>query len=70
MEQKTCVTWFSCSGSNIQDYFKCLIKKHEKLTDNLQIRIWVNKIKNRITFKIKARYYLELLTTEAITWKY
>ena len=26
--------------------------------------IYVNKIKNRITFKIKAGYYLELLTPE------
>ena len=28
--------------------------------------IYVNKIENRITFKIKAGYYLELLTPETI----
>ena len=28
--------------------------------------IYVNKIENRITFKIKTRYYLELLTPETI----
>ena len=33
------------------------------MTDNLQIRIHVNKI-NRISFKIKTGYYLELLTSE------
>ena len=33
---------------------------------NPLIRIYANKIKNRITFKIKARYYLELLTPETM----
>ena len=33
-------------------------------------RICINKIENRITFKIKTGYYLELLTYEEITWKY
>ena len=28
--------------------------------------IYVNKIENRITFKIKAGYYLELLTPETV----
>ena len=30
------------------------------------IRIYINKIKNRITFKIKSGYYLELLTQETM----
>ena len=29
-------------------------------------KIYINKIENRITFKIKTEYYLELLTPEAI----
>ena len=29
-----------------------------------QIRIYVNKIENRITFKITSAHYLELLTPE------
>ena len=41
-----------------------IIKKHEKLTDNPSIQIHINKIENRITFKIKTGYYLELLTPE------
>ena len=31
------------------------------VTDNPLIMIYVNKIENRITFKIKTGYYLELL---------
>ena len=41
-----------------------MIKKHETLTDNPPIRIYINKIKNKITFKIKTAYYLKLLTPE------
>ena len=42
------------------------LKKHGENTNNLSIRIYVNKIENRITFKIKIRYYLKLLTPETI----
>ena len=42
------------------------LKKHETVTDNPSIIIYVNKIENRITFEIKTGYYLELLTPEAI----
>ena len=38
---------------DIQDYFEFIIKKHETLTDNPSIKIYSNKIKNRIVFKIK-----------------
>ena len=34
------------------------------MNNNPQIRIYVNKIQSRITFKIKTGHYLELLTTE------
>ena len=34
--------------------------------DDLSIRIYVNKIENRITLKIKTGYYLELLTPETM----
>ena len=34
--------------------------------DNSSIRIYVNKIENRIAFKIKTGYYLELLTPETM----
>ena len=51
---------------NIQDYFEFLIKKHETLTENPPIQIDPNKIKNRIIFKIKTGYKLELLTAETM----
>ena len=38
--------------------------KHDTLTDNPSIMIYVNKIENKITFKIKTGCYLELLTLE------
>ena len=52
----------SYSISDIQDYFEYILKKHSESVDNPSIRIYVNKIENRITFKIKNGYYLELLT--------
>ena len=54
----------SYSISDIQDYFEYVLKKHSESVDNPSIRIYVSKIENRITFQIKSRYYLELLTPE------
>ena len=56
----------SYSISDIQDYFQYILKKHSESVDNPPIRIYVNKIENRITFKIKSGYYLELLTPETM----
>ena len=56
----------SYSISDIQDYFEIIIKKHETLTENPSIRIYPNKIKNRIVSKMKTGYKLELLTLETI----
>ena len=56
----------SYSVSDIQDYFEYMLQKHYKVTDNPSIMIYVNKIKNRIMFKIKIGFYLELLTPEAM----
>ena len=36
------------------------------MIDNPSIRIYINKIENRITFKIKAGYYLKLLTLKTM----
>ena len=56
----------SYSIADIQDYFEFIIKKHETLTENSPVQIYVNKIKNRIVFKIKMSYKLELLTPETM----
>ena len=52
--------------SDIQDYFEYIFKKYGEKTDNPSIRIYVNKMENRIPFKIKIGYYLELLTPETM----
>ena len=41
-----------------------ILKKHGEKIDNPSIRIYVNKIENRITFKLKTGYYLKLLMLE------
>ena len=43
-----------------------LLKKHETIADNLPVQIYTNKIKNRIIFKIKIGYKLELLCPETM----
>ena len=43
----------SYSVSNIQDYFEHILKKHVEDIDKLSVKIYVNKIENRITLKIK-----------------
>ena len=54
----------SYSIADIQDYFEFNIKKRETLTENLSI--YTNKIRNRIVFKVKTGYKLELLSSEAM----
>ena len=56
----------SYSVSDIQDYFEYILKKHSESVDNPSIRMYINRIENRITFKIKNGYYLELLTPETM----
>ena len=52
----------SYSVSDIQYYFEHIIKEHETIAHNASAQIYVNKIKNRIVFKIKTGYKLELLS--------
>ena len=54
------------SASDIQDYFEFILKNHGEIIDNPSVMIYVNKIENRITLKIKNGYTLELLTPETI----
>ena len=56
----------SYSISDNQDYFEFIIKKHETLTENPPIQIYPHKIKNRIVFKIRTGYKLELLTPQTM----
>ena len=56
----------SYSVSNIQDYFEYILKNHGENIDNPSVKIYVNKIENRITFRTKVEYSLELLTPETM----
>ena len=56
----------SYSINDIQDYFECIIKKHETLSEDLPIEFYLNKIKNRTVFKLETGYKLELLTPETM----
>ena len=52
--------------SEIQDYIEYITKKHETIGENAPILIYANTINNRIVFKIKSRYKLELLSKETM----
>ena len=58
------------SVSDIQDYFEYILNKHgekiDKDKNKPSVKIYTNKIENRITFKIKNGYVLELLTKETM----
>ena len=43
----------SYSVSDIQDYFDYILKKHGEDIDKPSIKIYANKIENRVTFEIK-----------------
>ena len=56
----------SYSVSDIEDYFECILKKNGENTDKPSVQIYVKEIENRVTFKIKNGYALELLTKETL----
>ena len=54
----------------LMDKILCQILKiilTKKSIGNPSVKIYINNIENRITFKTKTEYYLELLTLEAMT---
>ena len=48
----------SYSIPDFQDYFEYILKKHGENVDNPSSRIYVNKIENRITLKLKTDFIL------------
>ena len=52
--------------SEIQDYIEYIIKKHKTIGENAPILIYTNTINNRIVFKIKSGYKLELSSKETM----
>ena len=55
----------SYSVSDIQDYMEYTIKKHETLTTIPPIHVYINRMKNRLVFKMKDGLKLELQMPEA-----
>ena len=56
--------------SDIQDYFLKMMQKHKSTIKNNEessILVYPNEVKNRIVFKIKTGYKLELLSKETQT---
>ena len=49
-----------------QNYIEYIMKKHETIAETAPILIYANKISNRIVFKIKTGYKLELLSKETM----
>ena len=56
----------SYSVSDIEDYFEYILKKQGENTDKPSVEIYVNKIENRVTFKNRNGYSLELLASETM----
>ena len=50
----------------LMDYIEYIIKKHETIGENAPILIYTNIMNNRIVFKIKSGYKLELLSKETM----
>ena len=56
----------SYSVSDIQDYIEYIIKKRKTLTRVPPIYVYINRINNRLVFKIKDEYKLDLQAPETI----
>ena len=56
----------SYSVTDIQDNFEFISKKHGEDADKPSVQMHVNKVENKVTYKIKNGYSLELLTPESM----
>ena len=54
----------SYSVSDIQDYIEYIINKHKILPTIPPIHVYINRINNRLVFKVKDGHKLELQTAE------
>ena len=66
MEWRIWITWWIIFDTRYSRLFWIYIKKTWAKTIKPSIRIYTNKIENRITFKFKAGYYPKLLTPETM----
>ena len=47
-------------------FFEYIFEKHERFANNPSIKKYLCKTEDRITFKIKSKYYLEIFTPETM----
>ena len=66
MKWKVWITWWIIFDIRFSRLLWLHLKKHGKRTDNPLVRIYVNKIENRINFRIKKGYFPEVLTSETM----
>ena len=66
MEWRIWYTWWIIFYSIYSRLFWIFVKKHGEKNSNLSIRIYINKIEDRIAFRIKTGYYPKLLTPETM----
>ena len=60
----------SYSISDIEDYFEYILKKHGESVEKPSLRIFVNKIQNKITLEIKNGFLTFNTRNNEITWKH
>ena len=56
----------SYSVSDFQDFFEYIFKKHVQDINKPSLQIYLNKIENTVTFKVKNGHSLELLISETM----
>ena len=66
MEWKIWITWWIVFCIRYLGLFWVYLRKHGESVDKPSGQIYVNKIENRVKFKIKNGYSLELLTPETM----
>ena len=66
MEWGVLITWWFLFSVRYSKLYKEHHKKHETLPTNLPIHICINKIDNRLVFKIKDGYKLDLQMPETM----
>ena len=66
MEWRIWIKWWIIFCIRFKRLFLIYLKKYETVADNPSIIIYLKKIENAITIKIKTGYYPEVLTPETM----
>ena len=66
MERRAWITWWVIFFNRYSKLLLIYLKKTWEKTDNPAIKIYLNKIENRNTLKIKKGYYFKLLSPKSM----